>query len=256
MRTAYPIKISLGWLARVTGPDVNYLAEMRNYLAEMRKLPMKNLGWAVSKGVRIPPSAPRDAILLAGLFLFNCLQFSDYPQLAHVSTKPWLLLPWLYGLVGLVPLIWRDANPLTAFAVQWALPVAAWPFLRYYTPIVGIMVALHAVSVHRDGRLSLLALLGCFVPFGLAAGTVFYYHANFAMGLRAAISTGVTFVFAAGVVWGWGCLTRASQQHLQKVENERDEAKEAVSEQRQTLARELHRVSRRDCDGRTSRRRG
>jgi signal transduction histidine kinase len=44
----------------------------------------------------------------------------------------------------------------------------------------------------------------------------------------------------AGGVWGWGRVTRASQQHLQKVEIERDEAKEAVSEQRKTLARELH----------------
>jgi signal transduction histidine kinase len=129
---------------------------------------------------------------------------------------------------------------VTVFAVQWVLAVAAWPILPYYTPVVGIMVALYAVSVHRHWSLSLLALLASFVPYGLDAAIVFMAHSNFSAGLRASIFVALYFYFVAAGVWGWGRVTRSSHQRIKKVENERDEAKEAVTEQRKRLARELH----------------
>ncbi len=179
-------------------------------------------------------------IPLLGLFLVNCLEFSKYSQLTQVSTKPWLLLVWLCGLMGFMPLIWRGSFPVTVFVVQWVFAVAAWPILSYYTPVVGTMVALYAVSVHRGWKSSLLALLASFVPYGLDAATVFRTHRTFAGGLSAATSAGVLFVLIAGGVWVSGLLVRASQKRFQKLEDERDEAKEAVAEQRRILARELH----------------
>lgn len=200
---------------------------------------MKVLGWT-PKNVRIPPSAIRDVIPLAGLFLVNSVQFSKYSELAQVWTKPWLALIWLYALLGLVPLIWRGVAPVTVFAVQWVLAVAAWPIARYYAPVVGILVALYAVSVERDRRLSLLALLASFVPFALYTTVVFNAQADFAKSLSRSIVVVILFTFMAVMVWGSGRLTRASNQRMQNVEVERDEAKAAVSEQRKTLARELH----------------
>ncbi|MGH3550246.1 MAG: sensor histidine kinase [Pseudonocardiaceae bacterium] len=195
---------------------------------------MKILGWA-PKDVRIPPSAVKDAIPLAGLFLFNSVQFSDYAQLVHVWAKPWVVLIWLYGLGGFVLLFWRGRAPVTVFAAQWVLAMVACSIVRYYAPVVGILIALYAVSVQRDRRLSLLALLASLVPVVLYAVILLKI-----VGPSGSIPFAVVFALAAGGVWGSGRLTRASNQRMQKVEAERDEAKAAVREQRKTLARELH----------------
>src|SRR3712207_7992431 len=55
------------------------------------------------------------SLLLPALYLLNCLLFSAWLELSDVATKPWLLLVWLYGLVVLVPLAWRDRAPVTVF---------------------------------------------------------------------------------------------------------------------------------------------
>src|SRR6478672_147293 len=124
---------------------------------------MKIPGWIFSN---IPPSVKRDAILLPVLFVVNCDIYSAWRHLDQIATQPWLLLIWLYGLVGLVPLVWRDRAPVTVFAVQWVLTMAAWPIMTQYSPVVGIPVALYAVAVHCSGRISLLALLASFVSNG------------------------------------------------------------------------------------------
>jgi signal transduction histidine kinase len=201
---------------------------------------MKIKGLILPRKFYLPRSALRDIAPLTGLFLFNSVDFSRYDQLAYESNKPWLLLVWLYGLAGLVPLIWRNEAPVTVFVTQWLLAVAAWPILSYYTPVVGIMGALYAVSVRRDRWLSLLALLASFVPFGLDGVMVFKQHLNFAAGLSASVYCAIFFILVAGGVWGAGRVTRASNRRLQKTENERDEAKKAVADQRKALARELH----------------
>ncbi|MGH4007025.1 MAG: hypothetical protein ACRDTH_02460, partial [Pseudonocardiaceae bacterium] len=61
-----------------------------------------------------------------------------------MTTKPWLLLVWLYGLAMLVPLAWRDKAPVAVFAIQWVLTVTAWPIMPRYTPVVGVPIALYA----------------------------------------------------------------------------------------------------------------
>src|SRR6476660_4379225 len=193
---------------------------------------MKILRWMATRDFRIPPSAVRDVIPLTGLFLFNCVQFSQYNLLVHVSTKPWLLLVWLYALVGFVPLIWRDRAPMIVFAVQWVMAVTAWPILPYYTPVVGIMVALYTVSIHCRWKISLLALLVSLIPFSLDAAIVYLTYFHSVARLNISIYIGVYFSLVAGGVWGWGRVTRASNRRGQKVTDERDEAKIAVTEQR------------------------
>jgi len=202
---------------------------------------MKVPDWT-PKGIHIPLSAKRDVVLLPALYLVNVIIFSAWLQLGQVTTKPWLLLVWLYGLAVLVPLVWRDRAPMTAFATQCVLTMAAWPIMHYYIPVAGIPVALYAVSVHYSKEISLLALLASFIPNGLAAAAVFRAHPTFAEGFRFFIPNAIFLVVVAVGVWGAGRLTQASRQHVQQLEREQETAREAevLATERRRIARELH----------------
>jgi signal transduction histidine kinase len=202
---------------------------------------MKIPGW-MPNDIHMPPSVKRDALLLLELFLLNCFVFSAWPQLGQVATKPWLLLVWLYGLAMLLPLVWRDRAPVTVFAIQWVLTVAAWPFIPLYTPVVGIPVALYAVSVHHGRKISLLALLASFIPNGLAAAVAFRDHSTPAHQINSFIANAILLVIVTVGAWGAGRVTRAIQQHVQHLERERETTREveAVAAERRRIARELH----------------
>jgi signal transduction histidine kinase len=193
-------------------------------------------------GVHTPPLTKGDALLLSALFIFNCLVFSAWVELGQVTTRPWLLLVWLYGLLGLVPLAWRDEAPLTVFATQWVLTVAAWPIMPHYIPMAGITVALYSVAVHHDRRVSLLTLLASSIPIGLDLAGV--YSANYPghAPFEAFVTSGVLLVVAASWAWGLGRVTQANQRRLHDLERERESAREAevLSTERRRIARELH----------------
>lgn len=196
--------------------------------------------WLLSS-ISIPPLAKRDALLLSALFIFNFFVFSSWVQLGHVAAEPWLLLVWLYGLVGLVPLAWRDEMPLTVFATQWVLTAAAWPFMSHYLPMVGINVALYSVAVHHDRRVSLLALLASSFPIGLELAVI--HRANrHDFSFEMFISNVVLLVVAACWAWGLGWVTQASQRRVKDLERERESAREAavLATERRRIARELH----------------
>src|SRR5262249_42754175 len=95
-------------------------------------------------------------------------------HLANLPDKPWLLLWWLYGLIGLFPLAWRDEAPFRVFITQWVIAMAAFPFMREYTPVAGLPVALYAVSVHYPRKTSLLALLASLIPSELGTTLSFF----------------------------------------------------------------------------------
>jgi signal transduction histidine kinase len=209
---------------------------------------MKIPGW-IPKDVHIPPPAKWDAVLLPALYLFNVFSFSAWIQLGQVATKPWLLLVWLYGLAMLVPLAWRNRAPVPVFAMLWVLTVAAWPIMPRYTPVVGIPVALYAVSAHCSKKISLLALLASFIPNGLAAASQFKSFPTFNEGFRSFIPTAILLIVSAVGAWSTGRMTRASQQHVQHLEREREMAQreremtreaEVLAAERQRIARELH----------------
>ncbi|MGH3973944.1 MAG: sensor histidine kinase [Pseudonocardiaceae bacterium] len=209
---------------------------------------MKIPGW-ITKGIHIPPSARRDALLLTVLYLFNCLNFSAWSNLGQVTTKPWVLLVWLYGLAGLVPLAWRNSAPVTVFATQWVHTVAAWPFIEYYTPVVGIPVALYAVAVHCGKKISFLILLASLISTALAAAGAAKAQPTFDEQISSFIPNAIFLALMAAGAWGAGRLTQASKLHVQHLEyeqevsqREREMAREAevLAAERRRIARELH----------------
>ncbi|MGH3873929.1 MAG: sensor histidine kinase [Pseudonocardiaceae bacterium] len=200
---------------------------------------MRIAGW-MSRSVQVPPSAKLDALLLPALYLVNVFIYSAWLQLGQVATKPWLLLVWLYGIVVLVPLLWRDRAPVTVFAAQGVLTVAAWPIMPHYTPIVGIPVALYAVSVYCGKKISLLALLASFVPNELAAAVAFKSYRDLTEQLAAFIGNSVFLTVVAAAAWGAGRLTQAGRLHVRKLEREWQTTREAVGAERRRIARELH----------------
>jgi signal transduction histidine kinase len=203
---------------------------------------MRIPGW-IPKSVHMPPLTGRDALLFSALFTYNFFVYSSWVELGQVASKPWwLLLVWLYGLAGLVPLAWRDQAPLTVFATQWVLTVAAWPFMDHYIPVVGILVALYAVSVHHGRRVSLLALLVSGIPIGLeVAASLSANHPGHAL-YEVFITDGALLVGAAGWAWGLGRVTQANLRRVHDLERERESAREAevLATERRRIARELH----------------
>lgn len=202
---------------------------------------MRIPGW-LPRDIPAPPSARQDTLLISALFTFNCLSFSVWSQLGHVPTQPWLVLVWLYGLVTLVPLLWRDSAPVTVFIAECVLTVVAWPLMTHYIPIAGIPVALYAVSVHRGWKVSLSALLLSFIPSGLAATAAFRAYPDHAQATSAFVNNGIFFALAVCWAWGFGRMTQASRRRIQNLEYERELAREfeVLSSERRRIARELH----------------
>jgi signal transduction histidine kinase len=202
--------------------------------------PMKIPGRSPS-GLLRPPVARWDAILLVSLFIVNCSIFSAWTQLLDVPTKPWLLFYWLYGLVSLVPLAWRNRAPVAIYAIQWLLTVAAWPFLPHYCPFVGLSVALYAVSAQRDGKTSLLALLASLVPYELVAAVAFRLRVGtFADAVLTFSADSVLLVIVALGAWAAGRASQARRRQVQRLERERQTTREAITAERRRVARELH----------------
>ncbi|MGH3981288.1 MAG: sensor histidine kinase [Pseudonocardiaceae bacterium] len=200
---------------------------------------MKISGW-MPKRAYIPLSAKWDALLLPAFFVFNVFTFSAWVELGQVAAKPWLLLVWLYGLAALAPLVWRDRAPVTVLATQWVLTAVAWPIMPQYTPVVGIPLALYAVSVHRSRKTSVLAFLASFIPTGLAASVAFRVWSDPAEQLASFVGNSVFLALMTAAAWGAGRLTQASRRHVQQLERERETAREAVAAERRRIARELH----------------
>jgi signal transduction histidine kinase len=186
------------------------------------------------------PSAKRDALLFPTLFVLNYFIFSNWIPLAHVGTRPWLILVWLYALAVLVPLAWRDRAPKAVFIIQWILTVAAWPIMPLYTPVIGIPVALHAVAVHCHKRFAMQALLASTIPIGLDATVAFRTWDHLDLQLKSFIPNIILLAIVTVGAWGAGRVTRANQFHVQRLESERETVREAVAAERSRIARELH----------------
>jgi signal transduction histidine kinase len=203
---------------------------------------MKISDW-MPNGFRMPSSRKQEVLLFSALFLINCLIFSQWTRLGQVPNKPWLPLPWLYGLFTLLPLVWRDRAPVMAFAIQWIVTMAAWPFMPIYAPVVGILVALYAVSVHRNRTISLLVLLASFIPNGIAAaGVALIDHSTLTERIFPFIADIVFLYIMAVGVWFAGRVSRAIRQHVQHLEREREKAREVevLATERRRISRELH----------------
>ena len=124
-----------------------------------------------------------------------------------------LLLVWLYGLIILIPLVWRDRAPVAVFTILCVFTVAAWPIMHLFTPVVGIPVALYAVSFHRGRKTSLLALLASIIPMGLGATAAAFSSTEQLQ--PSFIVNAILLAFVTAGAWVAGRMTRASQQHVQ-----------------------------------------
>jgi signal transduction histidine kinase len=200
---------------------------------------MKISGW-IPKAAHTLPSVKREMGLILILYLFNFFSFSSWSHLGEVGTKPLLLLVWLYGLVTLIPLAWRDRAPVAVFATQWVFAVAAWPIMHHYTPVIGIPVALYAVSVHRSKKTSVLALLASLIPIDLNAAVAFRTPHDDP--LAAFFANAIYLALIAIGAWGAGRLTQNNRRHVQQLEREREMIREAevLATERRRIARELH----------------
>jgi signal transduction histidine kinase len=197
---------------------------------------MKIPGWATF-GIHMSPAAKRDALLLPAVFIINCFIFSPW---LRILSDPWLMIVWLYGIAILIPLIWRDKAPVAIFTAQWVLAIIAWPFIDLYSPVSGIPLALYAVAVHRNKKESLLALLASAVPIGICSSVAFRVFDTLSVQLQSFIPNVILLSIVAVGAWGAGRVTRASQQHVQQLERERETVREAVAAERSRIARELH----------------
>lgn len=200
---------------------------------------MKFLGqmWT---GVHIPLSARHDIPLLLVLYLFNTLLFSAYVKLVtEVAQSPWLALAWLYGLVVLAPLAWRDKKPVLIFVIQCMLTVAAWRWMHWYAPIVGILIALYAVSVNCDRQTSWLAWLASLVPTTLTAIAISQGHPSTSSQIGAFLSNITAFVVMAFGAWIAGRRTQAIRQQAQALERQQVAVQEAVGAEKARIAEEL-----------------
>jgi hypothetical protein len=157
----------------------------------------------------------RDVFLLPAFYLFSVFVFSAYARLGDIATESWLLLPWLYGAIILILLVWRDRAPVTVFIIQWALTVASWPILPFFVPMIGIPVALSAVSFCRSRKVSLLALLASIIPMGLDAAVPFRVYPTPAEQLQSFIGNAIVLAFVTVGAWGAGRVAWATQQHVQ-----------------------------------------
>lgn len=200
---------------------------------------MKASGWTIKNSYMASP-AKWDALLLPALFFFNCFTFSAWLELAQVGTRPWLLLVWLYGLVALIPLIWRDRAPRTVLATLCVLTAIAWPIMPHYVPAVSIPVAVYAVSAHCSRRACLLAMAASFIPNALASSVAFRVYSDPGDQLASFTGNMVFLVLMTVAACGAGRVTQASAHHVRRLEQERKTAREAVLGERRRIARELH----------------
>ena len=188
----------------------------------------------------MPPSARRDLFLIPALFILNLFFFSAWFHLADFSAEPLLIPLWLYVLAMLVLLAWRDKAPVAIFVIQWVLTVAAWPFMPLYAPVINVPLALYAVSTRRSKKVSLLALLASSIPIGLDAIVAFRAFSDPATQLKSFIPNAIILFIITVGAWGAGQVTRINQEHIQRLESERETVREAVTAERGRIARELH----------------
>lgn len=213
--------------------------QAKNHYNNKRHNQMRIPAW-VPTGIPISPSARRDMVLIPALFLFNLFFFGSWLRIGEVAEKPWTILVWLYALGMLIPLAWRTRAPLVVFGIEWVLTLVAWPIRSLYLPVMGIPVALHAVAVHRSKKTSLLALLACSIPIAANASLSFSIYHTFAYQLQSFTANTFFLLVTTVGAWGAGRVTRASRQHVEELERERETVREAVAAERSRIARELH----------------
>lgn len=119
----------------------------------------------------------------------------------HGATIP-VWLPPVLIVVCVIPLLWRFRAPVTATAPSWVLGCAA-VVVPDWQPFAGLLVAVHAVALVRNRRVSVPVALSCVVPFGIdSVDSAAHTRPD---GFLAALAVFVVFwVLVTSVAWGFG----------------------------------------------------
>jgi signal transduction histidine kinase len=146
----------------------------------------------------------------------------------------------------LVPLIWRRTHPELTFFAVCSVAVVQWLFaIQLQAGNVGLLVALYAIAVYGDVRLSRIALgiggLGV-----LMAVSRYWSNSDW----KQQITTMVGLAAVVFGVWAFGDRRRTRglyvaqlEERAAQLERDRDrESKLAVSNERTRIAREIHDV--------------
>jgi signal transduction histidine kinase len=181
------------------------------------------------------PSKPRaglDLLIVSAAWIVDVLMWDNDNGLRGDGEVPGWLVPAV-GSAVFATLLVRRRYPVSALAIQlmWATVTGA--VMEDYTTILGVLVALHAVAVHRSRAWSLAALLACAVPFGIPLYLSSHYVSDWLTGL-------IMIMLVAAVAWGLGHVVRRSELRAARQEAERVAAEQAVRAERLRLARELH----------------
>ncbi|WP_329002885.1 sensor histidine kinase [Kribbella sp. NBC_00709] len=146
----------------------------------------------------------------------------------------------------LVPLIWRRTHPELVFFAVCSVATVQWLFgIELQPGNVGLLVALYAISVYGDVRLSRIALgIG---GLGVLMATSRYWSNS---DWKQQVTTMVGLAAVVFGVWAFGDRRRTRglyvaqlEERAAQLERDRDrEAKLAVSNERTRIAREIHDV--------------
>jgi signal transduction histidine kinase len=183
----------------------------------------------------------RGVLLLLFLFVLNTFVFSAWPLLSQLGSSPWVPFAWLYGLATLAPLVWRDKAPIAVFIIESVLTVVAWPFMHLYIPVVGVPVALYAVTLNRSLKLALGTLLVSLGPLTLAAASTLQADFSGFERTQVFVSTLVFLVMAAVGAVVLGNVNAGVFRHVEQLQLGREAIREmgVLTGERRRVARVL-----------------
>jgi signal transduction histidine kinase len=147
-------------------------------------------------------------------------------------------------LVTLLPyaaLAWRRTAPEAVFAVLWIEYLAGSLLVDGYRPMLGLLVALYAITVYRPASLSVPAMLAtCLAMTPIASSQEVAQNPEDAAA-PTAIFAALLQLLLIVLAWGLGRWVRFSKSRAEDLELRRERAaKEATLAERQRISRELH----------------
>jgi signal transduction histidine kinase len=168
----------------------------------------------------------------------------DLVGFSQILSGPEAFPPWVgaYAAAGFVVLLWRRWAPRAVFGIVWTHSAVASITIPSYGPVVGLAIALYTVSNLASRRAGWWALALSSLPTGfLAVGEALSAPPGLAIAASAGSFTVLSLVNAGA--WSLGRWARAHREQLALLDEQRRQiAREAVAQERTSIARDLHDV--------------
>ena len=188
-----------------------------------------------------------DFFVLPAVFVVDVLVFSTLLR-GDAMTTAGRVAVVCYSAVGVGLLLFRRLAPVPVYCAVWVHAVLALLLSGgAYSPVFLLLVAIEAVAETRTLKVSLLALGAGLVPAGLLVSAT-AREASAQATLTAAVGSALFYCGIGALSWWIGRWVRRYQlrlntlqaKHTQEVQEQREEAENAVSAERLRIARELH----------------